>query len=53
MLFRLFYEILLFYLIYKVVKWVLSPNRPSVSGRKRPEVQDEDIEDAKYREIKD
>ncbi len=53
MLFRLFYEILLFYLIYKVVKWVLSSHRPSVSGRQRPEVPEEDIEDAKYREIKD
>ena len=52
---RLFFQLLLLYLLYRVVKWALGLNRPSVSGKRKegPEIREEDIEDAKFREIKD
>lgn len=55
MLFRFLFEVLLFYLAYKVIKWILTSNRRSVSGRRTDEAdfREDDIEDAEYHEIKD
>lgn len=49
---RLLFQVLLIYIIYKVVKWVLTSNRQQVqAGRRNPEIDEDNIEDAEYREI--
>ncbi len=54
MLFRLLFELLLIYAAYKLIKWALAPSRPTIpGGNAGPEINDEDIEDAEYREIKE